>query len=502
MSSFAELPLDLHEVIINKLLQNDRVSLSSTNKYFNTEINRSLYKEITIDDKIGTGTHLDISNLNKFTNSLRAANFKNIKLITIQAQSNLILHDYTALYEKVYKLWDQCPGHQIKFINYDTKNLRQFQSMTHFVYEKSCYFLQEENCSLVNMKINNLQNWLVSEFHELIDLPYNENLRSLKLLVEKDDSLIRNGSFNNLGLLNRSLTKFRDLEELYLSTPISTRKFFQYFSNEVQLNLKSLALTWSHSYKDNSKLSFEMLSNLIKMDSIEKLEIKVNCVHSGCQCINEFFNDMGEIPNLEEFVLVNYNSNNSPSNLSQFNKLLTNQSFYQSIKEVKSVCINISDCFNNNRYFDLNLLMKNLNQLSNLQEVTIPDYFKTWQVNFVENLNTCKCHECNETRISFKQMALFDASNNYKHEFKKFKHEVESSNVIESTKVNLNFFNYLVSNLKKQFLINIYSTNSIINFDGPFVSNPKLVEFNQLFAHSKRLKGKTSVTYNFGGVVM
>lgn len=496
MATFSDLPSEVHQLVLQHLNRRDRVSLGFTNKYFNRLVNKELYKIIAIGGS--TPNSIPVEKLALFATRLSNSNFNFIKAIYIHAQSNLVTYDYSILYEKLYRHWDSSPGKVISLINYDSKNVRQHKLMTHYVYERSFYFLQEEDPSLQNLKINNLTNWLVLDFEEALSLPYNNNLRSLKLFVEP--------GFNTSNIQKRSnafIRNLQNLQELYLSTPNATTKFNNYFAQDsLKLQLKSLSLTISHSHMDGSRFYASQFDRLFDKDCLEKLELKINCVHQGCQCMSEFFRDVGVIPNLRSFVLVNCNSNNSQQNLLQLNNLMEDPNFYNCIKTVDTLHINLSDCTNNRGFFRFDVFTRYIKTLANLSTLVMPDFFKTWSPHFFERLNICSCSTCQEARVEFKEMAIFDDANHYKHEFDRLQitHSEQNSH-IESNKINLNFYNFLVSQLKKQFVIKIYSTNAVINFQDTFVVNEKLRKFSVLFAHCMpRMTLPTNT--NLGGAIL
>lgn len=68
---------------------------------------------------------------------------------------------------------------------------------------------------------------------------------------------------------------------------------------------------------------------MIDFDKLTDLELKFNCLHSDCTCINEFYHELSQnshyFTKLRNLSIVNHNSKNHLSNLDQYAFLLSNQ---------------------------------------------------------------------------------------------------------------------------------------------------------------------------------
>lgn len=573
LPQLSNLPVEILSDIFSQVSQNDLVSISCVNRKFHRLVLPRLYSTIVIvnDEAVGyfngsrpeankkspstrhfSSTVMKVSSLNKFASTLTVDNFKQIIKIVIQAQSTLIAYDYFPLYQKLYNLWDLVPNHPILFLNYDINNLRNFQSFNQYIYNSSSHFIEDACVNLPqNLKINNLKSWTVFNFDELFQLPHNNNLINLNVFIE-------NNSWSNmthspsLSIMNN----LSNLEGLYLNTPIATSKVLSYLNNckvtnpDFQLkNLRRLSITSSHSYKDNSLLTFELLNNIIDLQRLKKLEFKINCIHHDCHCIIDLFHQLDfNYSNLEHFILINYKSNNLKQNLNQFNMLLQSPHFFKMLTPIKSLYLNVNDFIkldtsdSSKNKFSIAKLLNNLTSLPELKDVTIPDFFNNWLFNlpmafpslpepldgnedsqryFDLLLNRCSCLSCHRTRTRYNRLANFDSQNNYKHEFKKSSANLSSHSLVslstsrvEFTNTNINFLNYLISNLKKQFIYvneNLMTINSVINSSKkPFIVNEDLIEFNNLFLHNAlkptidQIKAKNPhlSLVNFGGIVV
>jgi hypothetical protein len=506
--SLTDLPPEIINSILDLLDQNDLVKTSLLSRQLHQISCWKLYKTIYIVSSPipGSHTNLNVSQLAKFVQHLSVANFRWLQKIKIYAQLSINVNDYTDLYARIYKLWDYIPNHQLDLVNFDITNLRNFQSINQFIVNLSTSYL-EDDCVNVqsNLKINNLQNWSIFNIEELMELPYNKNLKHLNISIERANK--------ELYIPKNLYQNFNTIEELYLNSSTSTSIFSNSFDKNMFANLKSLSITSSHSYKDNSLLTFNSLSSII--GQLQNFELKINCIHNGCTCINNFFNDMSSIPNnIEQFILINYKSLNLKQNLLQFEYLLSNPNFYKSLTTINSFYLNINDLikldssFSNN--FSIRKLVQNLQSLKNLNHINIPDFFNNWLKNissiydeasmnyFDLILNNCSCSDCYKVRRKFLKLSNLDSKNNFKHTFSK-KMEIELNEwsspnsltinqKIEFNKPNLNFLSYLISELKKQSILisqNLFSISSIINFDEKlFIRDDNLENYKQLFMHS------------------
>lgn len=523
INMLTDLPPEILCSILDLLDQNDLVKTSLLSKRLHQISCWKLYNTIYIVSSPipGSHTNLNVDHLDKFVANLSVANFAWVQKIKIYAQLAIHVNDYSLLYTRIYKLWDHVPNHGVELANFDISNLRNFQSINQFIRNHSTSYL-EDDCVNVhkNLKINNLQNWFIFNMDELLELPYNRNLKKLNI------------SFDRVGKTELSIPQnlyynLNTIEELYLNSTSST-SYLRSFGT--LSNLKSLSVTSSHSYKDLSLLTFGSLSSII--GQLHHFELKINCMHNGCTCINRFFDEMAVVPNnIQQFVLINYKSMNLKQNLLQFETLLNNPNFYRSISTTKSLYLSINDLikldssFSNN--FSIKKLVHNLKSLKHLEQVNIPDFFNNWLKNvslihdntnmsyFDLILNNCACPDCYKVRRKFLKLSNMDSKNNFKHTFSKKidldPNESPIAKKIDFNKSNINFLNYLISELKKQSILisqNLFSINTIINVDEKlFINDDNLHEYKQLFMHSSlnrllsmMVEGRESLQMNLGGV--
>ncbi|ODV76687.1 uncharacterized protein CANTADRAFT_57953 [Suhomyces tanzawaensis NRRL Y-17324] len=522
-----ELPEEVLQIILDNLDQRHLANLAQVSRFLRKKACERLYKKIIVinDDIEGNfldqcrSSYLRVSRLNLLVDRLSPENFARMTKIIIHSQSNLISYDYFPLYERLLRLWDLVPHHSITFMNFDINNIRNSRTINQYVSNRSTLFIEDELMNLHNnSKVSNLRNWMVFDFRELFELPYNLNLQDLDIFIEQSMGPAAYPDHAPDAFLHNLST----LSGLYLDSPTSTSQFLQYFKGStapIMHNLEKLSLTSAHSYKDNSRLSFSDLSKVIDFRTLKKFELKINCIHNDCDCINTFFSEL-PCNNLQKFILINYKSNNLKQNLNQFDRLLNNPDFFRAVSTVESLYLNVNDFIkldaNHSPKFSIRKLMLRISGLTRLRELVIPDFFNNWLVSLPsifehprtteagyepENcfdllLNKCSCVECNSTRARFNKLASFDSRNNYKHDFKR---SLPSSSgladaynntehLIEFTTSNVNFLNYLVANLKRQFIYineNLFSINSVINSnEKPFIVNPELIPYNKLFMHS------------------
>ena len=232
------LPTNVLERIIGELGQSDKVRLGATCSEILHLVNCQLYYKILIISRYESPgarlysncSTLDVERLSQFVQGLTTHNFNYIDKILIHAQSNLIEYDYAARYEKILRLWDRL-NHKIYFSNYDIQNLRRRESLTTYALQKSTTYVENEEEQFCEHrmsqrvpKVNNLKSWVALDVQELMELPFNPNLVSLNVFIER--RMLSPPSSVDTRSLFRNLLQLRSL---YLSLPTPTYAFFRLF---------------------------------------------------------------------------------------------------------------------------------------------------------------------------------------------------------------------------------------------------------------------------------
>lgn len=513
-----DLPYNVLDNIITYVDQRNLVALGQTNQFFHTKVNDLLYKKIMVLDSKGSSDEysvLNVERLKDFAWSLSTENFQRIERVVIYSQSNMIEYNYRVLYDSFIGQWEKVK-HPIYFVNMDINNLRKHQSFNNYVSQESLRYSEnedEQSCEIdvQDTILNNLSNWITFDINELINLPYNPNLTQLNLFIEQLFLL------DPIDRLNRNvLDNLNKLQVLYLNLPVSTSVFTKVFSDKVKLNLNKLSITSSHTFKDESLMTFRDISKYINLQDLEELELKINCTNHYCpnQCIVKFFQDWFRSDDqplkLTKLVLINYKSNPNKNNLHQFNQLIEGGLFSPKLSNLQEIYLNINDLskvsLDNKSSLDYNKFISNLSKLPSLTKLVIPDFFNDWIVNlpklfnkrtnfFDLLVNQCDCQECDDTRLYFNKLSTYDSNNHFQHDFDKFTNSSVTSSKIKidtTCEPNLKFLKYVIRQLKHQFIYlnqNLYSINSILNAnDRPLVINNDINQFRSLFLHSCLLK--------------
>ncbi|KAF6056522.1 hypothetical protein FOB60_001039 [Candida parapsilosis] len=521
---------DLLESIVNKQLrdissspceyQSALASVAKTSRLFNQLANARLYREIVVFDDDNESivenddrTYIHISQFNKFVDSLTIHNFIKIRSIQLHCKSNFSKYDYSALYEKFGAFWS-FTKHNIEFINFDIDNIRRNQTILQFL-AKDSYEIIEENDEVESRggskqsKIWNLTNWSILGAQELNSLPlWSPNLKTLDFFIE---TIIGDVQFPT------QRVKMPNLEQLNLNTTLSTQCFLS-LNPEVP-NLQKVSISYSHSF-NKPAINFNDYQ-MIDFDKLTHLELKLNCLHSDCSCVNEFYHQLSQnshyFTKLRNLTIVNHNSKNHSSNLDQYAFLLSNQlgNLFSKFTSLEYIYIRVNEFVKSDRSkIDWVKFNKAISMLPHLRSLIIADFFNRWapSIQLTRNMmvNTCNCQECHGVKSLFQQMAAYDEENHYTHNFDKFAFDStqETSNHIDLVKKgNSKFMSHLVNHYKSQFHQSIIYSMSASYFREH--DDEKLAPFKTLFKHGqlKHLAGSLKVhnptlKVNLGGIVI
>ncbi|CUM67606.1 uncharacterized protein PRCAT00005306001 [Priceomyces carsonii] len=497
------LPYEVIEQVMGICLQQEIVLLSYCCKELHKMANKRLYSNIMVmDSRVDAKDYsvLDVEQLDRFVTNLSGDNFSLMNKLVIHSQSNMVSYDYYPLYKKLMVLWES-HSHEIYFVNFDIGNIRNFKSLNQFVMGNSMTYLEDEDNfevhSVYSNKVRHLKNWIVFNIDELVGLPFNENLKDLDLYIEHQN-------FHNVTekLNHDILNNLSNLNGLFLDSPASTTEFINVFKGKLRLhNLKKLSISASHNIRDNSMLSFGSVNEVINFDKISEFELKINCIHENCNCIQQFFNDWitrsDDLIYVKRLALVNYNSEILPQNLLQFKNCLEEELISGSIC-AEELYLNFSDLIRlEDGCFSMDDLWSKLSNVRGLKKLIIPDFFYTWiksaahlfetdnATPFDVLVNQCSCELCSKTRGSFMKNSkkpFFDYQT-----FLNFESNPQVKYVPEN-KENLKLLYNLAYGLKTQFRYlnqTLFSVNSFLNLDDkPVIDNPKLLPFKKLLLHS------------------
>lgn len=526
--TLTELPFNILDGIISVTPQEDLTRLSQTNKCFRFKINQSLYRKILITNEENVHhdeyTVIPVGKLDKFAASLNSFNFGFIHSIYFQVNLSLEVNDYQGFYDKICQLWNEQADHKIYLFNFDCANLRHYQLFNALLSSNLTYIEDTGESKLANLKINNLQNWIVHDMNEFISLPFNPNLRHLDIVIDRSLSFLSNPlqSIIDSGNTIRNLV---NVESLNLDSPSSVQFLVQLYKEcpFAMDNLTSLSLTSSHNYR-HPKLDYQELSKFINFNALTDFELKVNCNHTDCQCITNFFNNWfsaSQKINLKKLVLLNYKSVLLPNNINQFNQVLRYFIFNSKLESLNELVININDFtkpLNSTVQFDLKMMIDKLPHLSNLSKLVIPDFFnrhlkqiKPFISHFTKDfedkpildliLNHCHCDNCQVTRFNFKHLAQKGYNDNHNYSITECPMGI-SNNVNVNDKSTQEFFNYIIINLKNEFASTSYLRKNFHHCKSSFTEN-----FIQLINHGimgdlfKFINTKNDDLHcNFGGI--
>lgn len=526
----SSLPFNIIDQIILVSQQRDLVALAATNKMFHHKVNQQLYNHIVISDSETSNvnyTIVPVSKLKEFARSLNVFTFQFIQKLEIHSQSNLIQYNYLPLYNKISSLWDS-RDRTMHFVNLDIPNLKTSFSFNQFIMNNTVTYMEEEDdFSSVsgNNKVNNLNNWIVFDYNELRDLPYNPNLTDLDIHIQH---LTASLDMKSLG--NNMLRNLKNLKGLYLTTSRATSKFMELSNVDLRMdNLRKLCITFLHSHT-NQPLMFHSLNKMINLNELEELELDVDCANVGCSCIYNFFYQWlfencihDNMINLKKLFLINHKGNSSKQNLAQFESLI-NSKLLTKLSKLEYLYLNINDYLKvGHNQFNIKELSSTLRELPNLTTFVLPDFFYNWRSTlplvFNETsktsydllLNECSCSDCECTRSKFKQNAHAHTN------CSRLDDEIHPTR-ISLTKSNLQYFNYIISLMKKQLpYINkdIYSINSSINSSihantNSLVKNRDIDDFCNLFMHNSlndfagfiKNNNPKMKSINLGGILM
>lgn len=550
------LPLEILQNIIYKQLrqllalpseyQQNLASLAATSNCLHQLANAQLYQKITIYDDdncnvISTKestirTYIHIKHLSTFVYNLTLDNFLKIQSIHIHCKSNFNKFEYTALYNKLLHFWN-ITQHCIELINFDIDNIRKNQTILQHL-AKNSYEVMEENDEVVGNqfngnKITNLLNWSILHVQELSQLAtvVHPNLKTLDFFIEAilgDEDVPREQTIC-----------LPQLEQLNLNTTLSTQCFLQL---KLQMpSLKKASISYSHSF-NKPPLNFDDF-HMINFDELTDLELKFNCLHSDCTCINNFYhalshqhrsnnNTLQNLTRLKKLTIVNHNSKNQVSNLQQYAGLVSNQlnALFNKFSNLEYLYINLNEFIKNDQckinwtnFSDL------IQLLSQLETLIIPDFFKWWipTIQLIRHpfINTCACLECNEIRRHFLQMAQYDEQNNFTHNFTNFQFEPQGENTNQLVNIDLvkkcnsKFLSHVFNAFQSQFHQLIIYSMSTQYFRNKYENTHEggganddddvLAQFQTLLRHNhlkklaEELKGEhNNLTVNCGGVLI
>ncbi|KAI5950023.1 hypothetical protein KGF57_004533 [Candida theae] len=520
---------DLLESIINRQLrdisstpceyQSTLASVAKTSRLFNDLANARLYRDIVVYDDDNKSivendncTYIHINQLGKFVESLTYQNFLKIRSIELHCKSNFSKYDYSALYEKIGDFWTHTQ-HNIEFINFDIDNIRRNQTILQFL-SKDCYEIMEENDEVESCvgskpsKVWNLTNWSVLAAQELTSLPlWSPNLKTLDLFIE---TIIGDVQFP------MQRVKIPNLEQLNLNTTLSTQCFLS-LNPEVP-NLQKVSISYSHSF-NKPPINFNDYQ-MVDFDKLTDLELKFNCLHSDCSCINEFYHELSQnshhFTKLKNLSIVNHNSKNHVRNLEQYAFLLSSQlsDLFNKFTSLEYIYIRINEFVKNDTCkIDWNSFNKSIQMLPSLRKLIIADFFNWWapsiQLTRTLMVNTCTCQKCHTIKSLFQQMAAYDEDNHYTHNFDNYcfdSTQIMMPNHIDLVKkANSKFMSYLINHYKSQFHESIIYSMSASYFREH--DNQLLSPFKTLFMHgqlrllaSSLKRGNTHLKVNFGGI--
>jgi hypothetical protein len=489
-------------------------ALAQTNTLFNYLVNERLYKNIIIYDNdnesiadqrlLRNHTFIHVDKLDLFMDSLTIRNFRHIRTFHIHCKSNFNLFNYDSIYAKFNTYWKYL-DHPIEFINFDTDNIRQRQSINQYLANKNFASIIQENDEIDvdgedddNCILSNLQNLTIFNEHDMI----HRKVENLNLFFENK--------------FDRTITMELDnLRVLQLNTTTST-KFFMSSAIKCE-NLQKLGITYSHSFREN-KLQLSQLSG-INFNKLHDLELRLNCYHPDCDCISEFYRDLSQINDFNELRRLSIINRNSKC-LSKYDNIINNQlaAVLQKFSKLNYLYINLNEFSNNAPLLNLRRFF-NAFKDSKLECLEIYDFFNYWfpSMALFDNLvNDCKCRECSKSRKLFNAMAEHDAANNYVHNFKDFAFDVDNAddnsndaNTIWLNKnCNAKLLSYIINQLQtKQFnqpLIYSMNVKYFRKHDNLFG------RFQELFQHSclnfltQELQkiNPNFKSINFGGVEM
>lgn len=535
MQLLMDLPYNVLDDIISFTDKHDWNNLSSVSRIFRYKVDQYIYKHIMIIDseniKSKDFTVLPVARLPLFAKCLNSFTFQFIDKIVIHSQSNFNSYNYQILYDTLSNLWDpESENHKLRLFNFDINNLRAFQSFNHHLNSMSIEYIEnedEDSCELTqkNHKVNNLKNWIIFDVNEFCMLSYNPNLEDLDLCIERP--LYATTSRPLTQLLTRAVySNLANVTNLYLNLPMSI-SFLKdvYHIRQFQfLKIEKLSLTSSHCFR-HEPCYFEDLNRFINFNQLKELELKVNCTLTHCteNCLPKFFQDWFTynnlhrcLINLNKLVVINYKSNNSVSNLNQFNTIIENYIFNANFESVEEITININDFTkldlgrprtNGNIFNTLQQTNSNIKNIFNgfsnlplLKNLVISDFFYKWlkdlpqlvnsPLNYFDFLvNQCNCSDCNETRFVFKELARSGHNQTFSLVKPLKSYPIPTTTKINiDDKANLQYLNFIISQLKHEFIYlnqNLFSVNSLLNTnDKPLMFNDDVLVFNKLFLHS------------------
>lgn len=451
-----QLPIEVIQNIINFIPLNQLNNISKINRKFRFFSNKRLYRHITYlnDYQQDNVTVINSKNIDNFLANLSSYNVQFIQKMSI-------FHDDCNLYNQLLK-------YKINFI------IEVFSS----TFTNYYHFLQ--NLMLKQAKV---ENYLIVDGSDL-SLGYNGHENDeLEMTINNNNKLYYTNLKLHLNSRYSATFSFANLNLLLLSTTMSSMFFIDNNWNTITpLNLKSLSLTYHHSF------AREKLSKLnLQWSNLKNLELKISCI-TNCNCLVEFIQDLPPL-NLDKFFLINYKFNQDSKNLYQFKLILSLLSKFNS----DLMYLNINNFGNNS--FDWKIL-----QNLNCQTLIIPDFFNNY--NFSFNFNCCQCFDCNQTRILFNYFAKIDSENNFNHKFEKKLLVTGNDNKIINNEINLKFFKYLVNQAQNQYsLFNqaMFGIGTGCDWDQyPIKQDPDLFKWAQLLAHNlQTMKGKKLVLGGF-----
>ncbi|KAK6205244.1 uncharacterized protein RJT21DRAFT_14374 [Scheffersomyces amazonensis] len=510
LPQICNLPDDLIATIISNLSTKDLKALAQVNIPFRYHSNAVLYRDIVLVDDYSSWnseepcTKCHLSSIVALAQALNDASiFQHVRSIKIRSQSKLNVNDYTNLYSSLNSVWNVSDSlYPIQFENYDYPSIEKHHSLNQYIANQAIRF-NPYNCSYEAISDNKFSNVIVLSETDIDHYTTYTCLQSMSMLIP-------NLSSRSNSILN--WTNMCQLQHLYLDTHASTEFLLQQFnSNCSQLSLRSLAI--SHTHSGTSELTMSQISQIIDFSTIEKLELRLGCMHHGCTCIVNFISHLNSaelMPNLESFTLTNLGSD--ARSASQFKIVINETNFkWQSLRSIyiQFTNLNYSDCT-----LSMTKFINNIKSIPTLQEITIPDFLATyWTSNRFDRLTTgCECNQCISCKRLFNDLSYYDSTNHFKHDFKSnhYNNMPTTSNLslslITKNHNNIRFLQYLVSQLQSQFRSDPHY--SLLEQPYCYVTNHYMESFVKLFTHNylqsvhqQVLQAIPSIqTINLGGI--
>lgn len=158
------------------------------------------------------------------------------------------------------------------------------------------------------LSLTNLNNVFIVDTRSVTSLKVGSNLRKLKwLLLTSDMALESFDSFTEQILTNQ----LQEAELMADEVKCCSLNLFQYLQKEgIQLQaLKALKLKYTHNIDGYDKSFMEdpvnIISSVVNVGKLEKLELGISCEHYDCDCMNSFLDELApKLTSLRELSLI------------------------------------------------------------------------------------------------------------------------------------------------------------------------------------------------------